>query len=222
MLFRSIKAKWDKYEAGTASGSTGNEVLLKTVNRSQGETYNNVCPLYQSERTQTGCVATSMAIIMKYHCWPERAIGSGSYYRPGGSNVLNLVNFGSEYNWDLMLDYYYTDYYGNPEYTEDQAKAIATLMLHCGASVHMNYNISGSAARTSDCVTAFKNNFSYSEDVESLAFEESDPNTWMAIIKNNINNNRPIIYSGNSEDVGGHAFLRFSWSIQRPLNQALL
>ena len=62
-----IKAKWANYEAGTASGSTANEVLLKTVNWSQGEPYNNLCPLYQSERTPTGCVATSMAIIMKYH-----------------------------------------------------------------------------------------------------------------------------------------------------------
>ena len=45
----------------------------------QDAPYNNLCPMIGSNRTVTGCVATAMAQIMKYHGYPSRGIGSHSY-----------------------------------------------------------------------------------------------------------------------------------------------
>ncbi len=38
-----------------------------------GEPYNLKCPKKGSELSVTGCVATAMAQVMKYHNWPDQA-----------------------------------------------------------------------------------------------------------------------------------------------------
>ena len=46
-------------------------VLLKTANWGQDAPYNADCPNMGESNAPTGCVATAMAIVMKYHNWPE-------------------------------------------------------------------------------------------------------------------------------------------------------
>ena len=46
--------------------------LLESVCWDQDAPYNNACPLYQQERCVTGCVATAMAMILKYHEYPVK------------------------------------------------------------------------------------------------------------------------------------------------------
>ena len=46
-------------------------VLLKTANWGQDTPYNADCPNMGESNAPTGCVATAMAIVMKYHNWPE-------------------------------------------------------------------------------------------------------------------------------------------------------
>ena len=46
-------------------------VLLKTANWGQDAPYNADCPNMGESNAPTGCVATAMAIVMKYHQWPE-------------------------------------------------------------------------------------------------------------------------------------------------------
>jgi hypothetical protein len=38
----------------------------------QREPYNLMCPMFNNERCVTGCVATGLAQIMKYHAYPDR------------------------------------------------------------------------------------------------------------------------------------------------------
>lgn len=45
--------------------------LLDTANWGQGYPYNSQCPIIDGVQAPTGCVATAMAIVMKYKCWPE-------------------------------------------------------------------------------------------------------------------------------------------------------
>ncbi|WP_289744487.1 C10 family peptidase [uncultured Duncaniella sp.] len=53
-----------------AAGSQ-NGILLETANWGQGEPYNSLTPEFDGQHAPTGCVATAMAIVMKYHNWPE-------------------------------------------------------------------------------------------------------------------------------------------------------
>ena len=46
-------------------------VLLETAKWGQGAPYNGETPIFGSEHAPTGCVATAMAIVMKYQQWPE-------------------------------------------------------------------------------------------------------------------------------------------------------
>jgi len=57
-----------------SNSSLGSEsgILLETANWGQGAPYNSQCPIINGSQAPTGCVATAMAIVMKYHNWPER------------------------------------------------------------------------------------------------------------------------------------------------------
>lgn len=46
---------------------------MMTTKWDQGAPYNYLCPLLSGARTATGCVATAMAQVMKYHNWPDKA-----------------------------------------------------------------------------------------------------------------------------------------------------
>ncbi len=71
-----------------------------------------------------------MAMIMKYHQYPER--GTGSY---------NGVNFDVEYDWaNMRMDNYR---YG---YSESEAEAVSTLIYHAAASIDTQFGYSGSSA----------------------------------------------------------------------------
>ena len=105
----------------------------------QGTPFNNDCPLdSRGQRSVTGCVATAMAQILKYHNWPDRPEGSS-----GG-----LVFNGTVYDWRNMID----DYSGT--YSARQASAVATLMRQCGASVNMQYSSYMSGAYNQDVQNA--------------------------------------------------------------------
>lgn len=58
--------------------------LLESVCWDQDAPYNNACPLYQQERCVTGCVATAMAMILKYHEYPVKGKGTHSYKTSSG------------------------------------------------------------------------------------------------------------------------------------------
>ena len=56
----------------SASPSLEEDILLETVNWGQGAPYNSQCPVIDGVQAPTGCVPTAMAIVMKYHGWPEK------------------------------------------------------------------------------------------------------------------------------------------------------
>ena len=74
----ATREAWEKLGNGSLQlKSTG--VELTTVLWDQMTPYNNLCPVVNSQRTPTGCVATSTAIAMQYHKWPDVGQGSHSY-----------------------------------------------------------------------------------------------------------------------------------------------
>ncbi len=55
----------------TTSSSSEESVLLETANWNQNEPYNSLFPTIDGIKAPTGCTATAMAIVMKYHNWPQ-------------------------------------------------------------------------------------------------------------------------------------------------------
>ena len=180
---------------------------LLTCNWSQSEPYNNLCPTYIEDgityHAATGCVATAAAQIMYYHRWPITGTGSHSYVcdvNHSGEQTLS-ADFGSTtYDWDNMLDSY------DGSYTDTQANAVATLMSHVGISCDMGYG-RGSGAWDYAMVEALRNYFGYNKGMICKRRGNTPINEWEQTIMNELDNSRPVFYTGYTPNGGGHAFV---------------
>ncbi len=220
-----IKSKWDELlkeeqcnkniyvsPRNNADMPSVNTALLTTANWGQGNIsgyYNALCPTdhslpdanNNSYRCVTGCPATAMSIIMKYWGYPATGSGIHSYNHPTYGTLS--ANFGSTtYNWSSMP---LTD-------LTSANNDVATLMYQCGVSVEMNYGPDGSYGWviTSDNAvcsqSAYTTYFGYDPStIQGLKRTGySDPD-WINLLKNELNNNRPIQYAGFG--TGGHTFV---------------
>lgn len=206
-----IRTNWDCLRRGKnlpiKSENAVSELLSTTWN--QNYPYCYYCPYnsFYSQYTPTGCVATATAQIMKYYEYPTHGYGYNEYYCfPYGTQSANFGN--TSYDWINMLD----DYSGS--YNSTQRNAIAKLMYHCGVSVNMDYGVDGSNAyiitndyggyREHCAENAFERYFGYSSSIQGL--KRDYESNWINILKNELNNNRPILYGGRGTG-GGHAFV---------------
>jgi len=128
---------------------------LSRQNGIKGIPNNNLCPSVGGSKTPTGCVATAMAQIMKYHNHPVSGIGQSEAYTTWSGISVPPVDFEINYDWATMLD----SYYGGEN--QQQQEAVATLMYHCGASIKMDYNTDGSGAYNYNMIVALIYNFGY-------------------------------------------------------------
>ncbi|MEG2149656.1 MAG: C10 family peptidase [Bacteroidaceae bacterium] len=179
----------------TTRTNTSVAPLLGQIAWKQGDPCNQMCPMDGSRRSLTGCVATAMAQIMKYHRWP--VTGTGSYHY----NASLTVDFSqSTYQWDLMLDNY--DGYS----TSFSKEAVALLMRDCGMGSHTQYSYNNSSATFYDAKNAFKNHFGYDTQNLQVRDRRNDSYDWTNWIKADLNNNLPVCYGGKKGG-GGHAFV---------------
>ena len=99
------KQKWQKLlnDDATATYRDGakNEFYLLRTRWSQGAGYNNYCPEYGSGHCVTGCVATAMAQIIRYHEYPRHGYTSHTYVHPEyGALSANFED--AEYEYENM------------------------------------------------------------------------------------------------------------------------
>ena len=59
------------WKTSTLNSISDGGIVLETANWGQGDPYNSLCPTVEGVKVPTGCVATAMAIVMKYHNWPD-------------------------------------------------------------------------------------------------------------------------------------------------------
>lgn len=189
---------------------------LLTTTWDQGEPFNQSLPTYQDTQYQsgtafTGCVATAMAQVMYYHRWPQGKMPEGipaysyTYYDSNYSQNYKTYSGSRKaksaitFDWDNMLDTYG---YG---YEDENAKAVATLMDYCGASVEMTYGL-GSGAQASKVAPALKKYFGYGEGTRYLLRSDFTAEGWQDVILDELYAGRPVIYGGLSSG-GGHEFV---------------
>ena len=145
-----------------------------------------------------GCVACAMAQVMKY--WNHPTTGNGSHSYNHSTYGQQSANFGeTTYQWDIMPNE--LGYQAN-----DPAKAVALLMYHCGVSVNMNFGPDGSAAYSKDVETALRSYFGYC-GAKYREKSKYDEETWIAMLKADLDQSHPVYYSGTSDSGGGHAIV---------------
>ena len=192
---RQIAALGDSYQANqtaTRAAFTG-EKLLKTAEWNQMAPFNKYTP----NNYVTGCVATAGAIVMKHHGYPAKGTGSHSYTWNGKTIS---ADFEHNYDWASMPAKY--------DGTNDAAfDGVARLMADLGVAVEMQYNKDGSGAYIGNLITAMQKYYGYSKLSHLMAIEDVGAEAWNGRLREEIDANRPVLYSASSPSGGGHAFV---------------
>ena len=191
---QKTKAIWKAMLNGNFPKPTKDVNPLLTTTWWQGCYYNELCPdepqaTAYCYHAVTGCVATSMAQIMKYHNFPPQGVGSHSYPHPVYG--VQSVDFGNTaYDWAAM-----------PDNVTEENLPVATIMYHSGVAVNMKYGYpgspymdgSGSIFEIVPC--ALVDYFTYDPGIE-LLYQSDFPDTdeWKYILRNDLDNQLPINY----------------------------
>jgi len=192
----TVKA-WDRIRQGATDRSVTDVNPLLTTTWDQGCFYNALCPADagQCGHVWTGCVATAMSQIMKYHNFPPQGVGFHSYVHPVYG--LQSANFGATtYNWSSM-----------PNSVGSSNTPVATLMYHAGVSVDMQYGTGGSGAFSTDVPGALMDYFNYHPGVE-IKFKNNYPNVedFKNLLRADLDKSLPVYYSG-VDGTEGHAWV---------------
>lgn len=193
--------------------------ILETAPYHQGYPFNLNTPTVGGTHYPTGCVATAMAIIMKYHNWPDQSIGNKFFNYTSFQEEYH--DFNTTYNWNNIL----FDYSNN--INNDCNIEVAKLVNQIATSVGTSYvNINGELQAGAFVKTVhmmFNNIFRYSGAAnlrmwknEITNFQTGEITTqeeyytaeeWYNMIINEIDNNRPVLYSAYGKEVLGHCFV---------------
>ena len=128
----------------------------------QGEPYNALCPKINDKTCVTGCVATAMAQVMKFHKWPKAETTEIPSYKCANFEEDLPSLPATTFDWDNM-----TNSYDITTSTETEINAVAKLMQYCGWSIRMIYDTDVSGAYLVDVVSALENYFNYDETTQS-------------------------------------------------------
>jgi len=191
-------ASWQT--SATATPSDG--ILLETANWGQDYPYNAQCPIIDGVQAPTGCVATAMAIVMKYHNWPEKA--TRSHKTTNYKGVTKVWDFSElTFDWDLM-DHLYV----NNQVNETAAQEVSKLMLNLGKALDMEYGRNGSAANDALIGRLMYEYFRYSVDGQTIYASNFTESEWLNMMHEEIDNGRPLLYGGNENlNSAGHEFV---------------
>ena len=206
-----ITFKWQYYlTPNEKSGKNKTNCVepLLTTKWDQSPYYNALCPV----ESVTGCVATSMAQVMKHWNHPTKGNGLHSYCNCTSNNFQNdygtiTANFDTTiYNWSNMPD----------ELTAPNDD-VALLMFHCGVSVDMDYGASKSSASFNSAAKALIEYFGYNPATLRYITRDTSDTEWMITLKTELDNNRPIIYNLNGihawvcDGYDDNNFLHMNW-----------
>lgn len=179
------------------------ETILKTALWDQGYPYNIMCPTIEGYKTPTGCTATAMGIIMKYHQWPLNAKGQNSYEWNG--QIISSDYSNSKYEWSKIFD----EYNSEKEYPNDIEGAIGNLMWDCSTSISSNFQIGETLASETHASTALVDNFNYQPIIHSLSSTYAPIDYFFEKIINEIDQDRPVMFVSLKTPIGTnpHAFV---------------
>lgn len=194
--------------------------LPATISWGQSWPFNKYCPniKYDGETysTVSGCVATAIATVMRWHQWPRKPKGECGYWWRRRWLSLDFDAKDAEenapYNWAQMPASISSSGYDRQtwEYVTDlQADNIGRLLRDVGYSISMTYGRAadgGSGAYLYNAPTALVNNFGYSNDLKWMKRSKYTKAAWLKHIKEEMRDYGPVVYVGYSSG-GGHCFV---------------
>lgn len=177
-------------------------VKLETAQWNQTAPYNQMLPIIKGQRAYTGCTITAGAIVMRYHKWPNQGTGTIPGYTTSALNLERpAIELGHTYEWDKMPLVYKTN-----GYSEEEGKQVARLMLDLGTMIKADYDSGGTGASAYYLATELPVYMGYDKSALYRDRYEYSDAEWQELMKNEIHQRRPVIYSGFNENFG-HAFV---------------
>lgn len=146
----------------------------------QHSPYNYYCPIYKEEKALTGCVATAVAQIMKFHAWPTQA----------GGNT---------YRWAKMKKSYHAS-------AKTRITDVARLMRDIADAVQMDYGRILSSAYSASVLAALTEHFHYASTMRYIHRRQHTDDAWHHLIAGELEAQRPVYYDSRSTEHNGHAF----------------
>ncbi|WP_081935271.1 C10 family peptidase [Prevotella sp. S7-1-8] len=166
--------------------------------------------------TVSGCVATAISTVLRWHKWPNHPHGKTEYWWKGQYPMrLNFDGAGSEnapYDWKQMPAAITSGGYDRATrtmLTDKQADNIGRLLRDVGYALQMDYNpafVGGSGAYVYNAPEALANNFGYKKDVRFLERNNYRKAAWLENIHAELKDYGPVVYAGFSQG-GGHCFV---------------
>lgn len=193
--------------------------LTTPISWGQSWPFNQYSPNYryngETYETVSGCVATAICTVLRWHKWPRKAKGSVSYYWKRNYMSLNFDGYGSEnaaYDWSQMpagIDRYGRDRTTGRTVTSVQADNVGRLLRDIGYAVQMDYNpasFGGSGAYVYNAPDVLTRNFGYKNTVRFLQRSNYYEQSWLKEIHDELRDYGPVVYAGFSGG-GGHCFV---------------
>ncbi|MBN1338818.1 MAG: C10 family peptidase [Bacteroidales bacterium] len=161
--------------------------------------YNDSCPADAGGscgHSRTGCGATAMAQMMRFHQFPVSGAGNISYSHPVYGEIV--ADFGNAvYNWQEMPPN--LTVYSQP----GEVASVARIMFHAGAAVEMDYGATASFSGTTSIRNALPERFGYSTRAQLLKKSHFADSVWVSLLLNELDHGRPVFYAISS-GTGGH------------------
>lgn len=200
----TIDDTWDLY----SSDNFDNLPTIKSLNYNtntyliettwaQDDKYNMYCPYDPAHycRTLVGCGAVALGQILKFWSCRVEPQGIINYTPPDFDEItINLSN--QNYNWYAM--------------NRDTSDIYNSLFLyHCAAAIKSEFGCSGTESNEYYIWNALRNYFGFNA-IRGYKSSYIDA-AWIALLKDNIDLRRPIIYCGmdnrNPDDIKGHGWV---------------
>ena len=191
---------WSAATKATKAGSDNEgQVVLKTAPWHQSAPFNNLAPKLKGQECPIGCVATAIAIIMRYHQWPLKGEGTIPSYTYGNVTI-DSVALDHEYDWSKMP-------MKANNFSSLESTQLARLAYDIAVMVKMQFTPDGSGAYVEDAWPLAKY-FGYDKGLQfAMRNDYHRQEDWERMLKDEINANRLVLYAGFNKDWEGHAFV---------------
>lgn len=175
------------------------EPLLGDMEWGQDYPYNLFCPKVDSKQCPSGCVATALSQIMRYHQWPLNGAGGVKVYQTRTHHIPVTFDFSTTtFQWDRMYDHYDSD--------STDVEPVAMLLQAVGAAVEMDYTPKGSGSFDQIALQGVTAYLGYDHDMYVAEPDAYTDEQWHRLLQQELQDGRPVYYSGNAPE-GGHAFV---------------
>ncbi|MGP1363431.1 MAG: C10 family peptidase [Bacteroides sp.] len=166
------------------------EPLMPKIQWDQAMPYNQNVP------GLTGCVATALAQVMRYHAWPRKPQGKIEWR---GKKIDFDIQ--PPYNWRAMIGNY------TKGYTTEQGEAVARLMHDIGYAAKMKYKTTESSADPRDALQALRRNFNYAKTLRYYRTEYRDIAEWQLTLLEELKAKRPVPLDGIAMSYAAHEYV---------------